>query len=99
MKTYEIVDQLIALDKKDPEYRKKRMVLMVKYLQQYMETYPNQYGYENYNDFTFIDDLLYGLGVVLNPEEHRFSNGYDVWKQKLIEFLNENKYVQEKPIL
>ena len=68
---------------------------MVKYLQQYMETYPNQYGYENYNDFTFIDDLLYGLGVVLNPEEHRFSNGYDVWKQKLIEFLNGNKYVTD----
>jgi hypothetical protein len=95
LKTYEIANQLITLDKKDPDYRKKRMALMVKYLQRYMETYPKQYGYENYNDFTFIDDLLYGLGVALNPKEHQFATGYDVWKQKLIEFLNGNKYVTD----
>jgi hypothetical protein len=61
---------------------------MVQYLQQYMNTYDHQYGYENYSDFTFIEDVLYGLGVALNPKEHQFANGFDVWKKKLVEHIN-----------
>lgn len=62
---------------------------MVKFLQRYMETYDQQHGYENYTDRTLINDVLYGLGVALNPNEHQFANGFDKWKMELIDFLKE----------
>ncbi len=89
-KTYEIVEQLISLNKEDSDYSLKRMELMVKYLQRYLETYDKQYGYQNYTDRTFINDILYGLGVALNPENHQYADGFDRWKKELIEFLKEN---------
>lgn len=88
--TLDYTNQLIHLDKTDPEYPQKRMKLMVKYLQRYMDTYDEQYGYENYGDRTLILDLLYGLGVVLDPEEHQFANGFDKWKEKLLKFLEDD---------
>ena len=88
--TYEIAEQLISLNKEDSDYPLKRMELMVKYLQRYIETYDKQYGYQNYTDRTFINDILYGLGVALNPENHQYANGFDRWKKELIEFLKEN---------
>ena len=75
----------------DPEIksnRNKRMELMVQYLKRYIDTYEDQYGYQNYSDSTLIDDILYGLGVALNPEEHQFASGFDTFKSKLIEHLN-----------
>ena len=86
--TIDITNELLYLDENDPDYFKKRMRLMVKYLQRYMETYDQQIGYEHYRESTFIDDVLYGLGVALNPKEHQFSDGFDVWKKKLIEHIN-----------
>lgn len=87
MKTFEIVNQLISLNQEDSDYSQKRMELMVKYLQRYLETYDAQVGYKNYTDQTFIDDVLYGLGVALNPEKHQYSDGYERWKNELLEFL------------
>jgi hypothetical protein len=86
--TIDITTELLYLDENDPNYPEKRMRLMVQYLQRYMETYDQQIGYENYRDSIFIDDVLYGLGVALNPKEHQFSDGFDVWKKKLIEHIN-----------
>lgn len=94
-KSYDILDQLINLNKEDPEYNKNRMVLMVRYLQRYMETYSNQYHYENYSDSILIDDVLYGLGVVLDPKEHQFADGYDRWKQKLKQFFDGDENITE----
>jgi hypothetical protein len=85
--TIDITEELLNLDVNDPKYHQKRMKLMVKYLQRYMKTYDDQVGYENYTDFTLIEDVLYGLGVALNPKEHQFSTGFDVWKMKLIEHI------------
>lgn len=86
-KTYEITEQLISLNSEDSDYSQKRMELMVKYLQRYLETYDKQVGYKNYEDETFINDVLYGLGVALNPEKHQYAIGFDLWKKELIEFL------------
>lgn len=89
--TIELSNQLIDLDKNDPAYSQKRIKLMVQFLTRYMETYDKQYNYEGYSDETFIEDILYGLGVALNPQEHRFADGFDRWKEKLIEYLTEDK--------
>ncbi len=86
--TIDITDKLLCLDENDPNYPEKRMRLMVEYLQRYMTTYDQQVGYENYTDHTFIEDVLYGLGVALNPKEHQFADGFDVWKKKLFEHIN-----------
>ena len=83
MKTFEIANELQDQNLSSQE----RMKLMVKYLQRYMETYDQQYGYENYTDKTFIYDVVYCLGVALNPTEHQYANGFDKWKMKLIELL------------
>lgn len=88
--TLDYQNQLIHLDKTDPEYSQRRMKLMVKYLQRYMDTYDEQCGYENYSDLTLILDILYGLGVVLDPEEHQFASGFDKWKEKLLKFLEDS---------
>jgi len=87
MKTHEIVEELVALDKTSPTYSQDRMRLMVQYLKRYMETYDSQHGYENYTDTTLINDMLYGLGVAINPEKHQFANGFDLWKKELKSFI------------
>lgn len=85
MTTLEIVEELKCSDvKSNPN---KRMELMVQYLKRYIDTYDNQYHYQNYSDTILIDDILYGLGVALNPEEHQFADGFDTFKNKLIEHL------------
>ncbi len=81
------LSDLFDIDKeKEPQ---KRMKLMVKYFKAYIKTYDKQYGYENYSDTTFINDVLYGLGVAIDPNNHQYSNGFDVWKKKLMEFLKD----------
>lgn len=93
--SYDILEELRNLNKSDSDYRQKRMELMVKYLARYMETYDKQVGYQNYNDETLVEDVLYGLGVVLNPHQHQFANGFTKWKNKLKNFLITRKTIQE----
>lgn len=66
------------------------MVEAVKYLQTYMNTYDTQVGYENYNASTFIDDILYGLGMALDPKKYQYLKGYRKFKEDLSKFLVEN---------
>jgi hypothetical protein len=88
MSTLDITEKLIALDKDDPNYGTKRMKLMVEYMQHYMRTYTQQYNYQEYTDKTFIQDILYGLGVAINPQDHRWSDGFDRWKETLMKLMN-----------
>lgn len=87
--TLNIETELKNLNKNAPDYSEKRMELMVEYLQSYVGTYDQQYGYKNYSDSTLILDILYSLGVALNPEEHSFADGFDKWKQTLKQFLED----------
>jgi hypothetical protein len=87
--TVVIQTELKNLDKDAPDYSQKRMELMVEFLQRYVGTYDQEYGYKNYSDSTLILDILYGLGVVLNPEEHSFAGGFDKWKQTLKQFIED----------
>lgn len=62
----------------------------------YMNTYPNQVGYEDYTDETYIDDILYGLGTSIGPEEYNFHDGYMKFLQRLQEHITK-KLEREGP--
>ncbi|QGT54455.1 hypothetical protein b3_0212 [Synechococcus phage B3] len=83
MSTLTMNEKLLDLDKDDPNYGTKRMKLMVEYMQHYMTTYTQQYNYQEYTDETFIRDVLYGLGVAINPQDHRGPDGFARWKETL----------------
>lgn len=65
----------------------KRMQNVVRTLRKYMNTYPKQSGYMDYTDYTFIEDMLYGMGVALDPEKYAFAIGFDAFKARLREHL------------
>jgi hypothetical protein len=67
--------------------KQKRMRRALRFLRDYMATYEAQSECLNYTDKTLIDDVLYALGVALEPQQHKYSSGYDVWKDKLREHL------------
>lgn len=54
-------------------------------LREFMNTYPNQIGYEKYSEEMFILDVLYGLGIAVNTEKYELSNGFKKFKEHLIE--------------
>ncbi len=67
--------------------KQKRMQGAIRYLRDYMATYEAQAGCLNYTDKTLIDDVLYGLGVALDPRLYQYASGYSAWKEKLREHL------------
>lgn len=48
----------------------------VKAMQHYWETYPNQQGYENYNENMFLRDALYGVAIAIDKDKYSFGNGF-----------------------
>lgn len=72
--------------KVDP--RHKRMREMVALFQHYVATYSNQSHYETYSDKTFLDDMLYGIGIsIIGAADYTGAGGYERFKQKLREHL------------
>jgi len=67
--------------------KRARMKTTVAYLQNYMSTYSDQTGYEDYSDETLINDVLYGLGMAIDPENNQRANGFLRFKDILIEHL------------
>jgi hypothetical protein len=53
-------------------------------LADYMATYDRQHGYEDYQDATLIDDVLYGLGIALDPQMHQYANGFQKFKEEIL---------------
>lgn len=54
----------------------------VAYMQKYMATYSDQDGYMNYREDTYIDDVLYGLGVSISPA-FKGASGFREFKKML----------------
>ena len=73
------------------ERRQARMRLAVAKLTMYMKTYADQAGYADYSDKTFIDDVLYGLGVALGGATDHYSgpDGYERFKAYLRDHLDD----------
>ena len=64
-----------------------RMKKIVSRFQKYVETYSLQQSYCEYSDETFIDDMLYGIGIAIDPNKYKFSTGFDLWKGVLVSRL------------
>ena len=80
--------------------KQRRMKKAVESLQEYMNTYSNQTGYLDYSDETFINDVLYGIGIALEPEDHQFAQGFRKFlKEKLKKLVDTevSRYVERKP--
>ena len=69
-----------------PGPRTRSMKEVVASLQQYMATYNNQPGYEDFPDHVLIDDVLYGLGKALS-DEFRYADGFAKFKDFLRDHL------------
>jgi hypothetical protein len=61
----------------------------IAYLKHYIDTYDKQVGYLDYSDDCIINDILYGLGVALDPKEYLMAPGYNKFKERLKAFLNQ----------
>ena len=59
----------------DTVRRRKRMRQIVAEFQKYVATYTDERFYEDYSDATFINDMLYGIGIALD-HKYRGSDGY-----------------------
>ena len=69
--------------------KQKRMKKTVAWLTEYMQSYDKQSSYLDYADTTFIDDVLYGLGVSLHGSGVAYAQGYEKWKQMLRDHLGQ----------
>lgn len=69
--------------------KQRRMKKAVAWLTEYMRSYNKQSGYMDYEDKTFVDDVLYGLGVALHGTEVSYASGYEKWKKMLRDHLVE----------
>jgi hypothetical protein len=67
--------------------KQKKMKSAVAYLQDYMNTYTNQTGYQDYSEETLINDVLYGLGVAIGGKENMYGNGYVKFKDRLRDII------------
>lgn len=68
---------------------REHMKAAVARLQEYMSTYNKQPGYEDYTADTFIHDVIYGIGIALDPDEYRMGGGYEKFKRRVIALLEE----------
>ena len=74
------------------EGRRKVVRRTIESLKEYINTYEDQKGYEDYSDTTIIDDMLYGLGVAMGDEhehenEYKYADGFDRFKDRLRKHL------------
>lgn len=80
--------------------RRERMREMVAKFQDYTRTYSGQSHYEDYSDKTFLDDMLYGIGLSMQvgtPTDYTGAGGYERFKQKLLEHLGSGHTRLSKP--
>ncbi|MFW5847496.1 MAG: hypothetical protein ACOCVF_01065 [bacterium] len=58
------------------------------YFRNYVATYsPTEHAGNHTN--VILHDMIYGLGVAVNPTEYRWGKGYKCFKKWLIEFLKD----------
>jgi len=76
--------------------RQKRMQKAIAWMRVYMAEYDKQPCCLDYTDKTFMDDVLYGLGVALHGTSCTYAQGYEAWKDKLREHLGPGPNVRAK---
>jgi len=72
---------------------------MVEYMKKYLEEYTDEKEYyKEYKDETIIEDILYMLGVALNPEKNSYASGFLLFKRKLREHLGKENEIESQLI-
>lgn len=67
--------------------RQKRMQKIVAAMELYVAGYTEQSSYLDYSDETFINDMLYGIGLALDRREFGMGAGFDRFKKRLRGYL------------
>jgi hypothetical protein len=76
---------------RDASYTQQQKVeASIKAFQHYMNTYNFDTCCQG-NTNLFIQDVLYMLGMALDPAKYRFANGSSQFKKDLIEYLMNDK--------
>ena len=73
--------------------QREKMKAAVAYLQKYVATYSSQCGFESYSEETYIDDILYGLGVSLD-KKNEWAGGFENFKERLRTHLRPNARIE-----
>ena len=60
----------------------------ITHLQTYLDTYTMQSGYKDYPVEIWIDDMIYGLGISIDPDKYMYADGFDEFKEILVERFN-----------
>lgn len=60
-----------------------------KYFVLYVDSYDDQPHWKEYSQSIYINDMLYGLGVSLDPTNYKWASGYDEWLHVLKDFIEE----------
>lgn len=71
--------------------KQKRMRAVVARFQEYARTYSDQAHYDQYRDETFLDDMLYGIGIALEPKKWREGRGFDEFREMLRKRLSSSQ--------
>ncbi len=69
------------------DQQRDRMRKIVDDFQQYVATYSDQHEYVAYSDLTFINDMLYGIGLALDKDRYYSASGFDRWRKRLRDIL------------
>ena len=56
-------------------------------MKEFIDTYPDQIGWQEYTKDTVLNDLIYGIGVAIDHDKYSFAMGYRYFKKDLIKFL------------
>jgi len=59
-------------------------------IQKYVVDSCDQRHYIGFSEERIIHDIIYGLGLALDPEEYSYQDGYERFKEFLIKFLKES---------
>lgn len=62
----------------------KRVKRIINDLKHYINTYDKQFGYLDYQDETIISDILYGLGIALEPEKYEWADGFLKFREEIL---------------
>lgn len=53
------------------------IVKATKKLDHFVSTYKDQPGYQKYSDKTYLNDMLYGIGLSIDEKKYFAAVGYD----------------------
>lgn len=73
-----------------------QVIEAVSQMQNYAGTYTAQHGYDSYQTFTYVEDILYGLAISLNKDKYQFAQGYALFRQDLLKFIAGDAHIFDR---